>query len=225
MSQQLTTTSTEDVLSSVVIHGDLSKLTDTQKVIYYRQFCDSLGLNPLTQPFAIIKFQGKEVLYAKKDATEQLRKVHGISVTDLTGEVQHDSTYVVTCKVRDKQGKTDIATGVVALEGLKGAPLSNAKMVAETKAKRRATLSICGLGMMDESEIGTVDGSYVTVDVPVQEKSSAKPPLTDKAFGQAVERIQKGEKGLIEKLRQSYALSQAQIDTLVGMEDANIVSA
>jgi hypothetical protein len=41
----------------------------------------------------------------------------------------------------------------VNIEGLKGEALANALMKAETKAKRRATLSAVGLGMMDESEI------------------------------------------------------------------------
>lgn len=221
MSQQLTTTGGADVLSSVVIHGDLSKLSDAQKVSYYMDFCRSLGLNPVTQPFRLLKFQGREVLYATKDATEQLRKIHGISVQDLTGDLQHDNTYVVTCKVKDKYGKTDMATGVVSVEGLKGEPLANAKMKAETKAKRRATLSICGLGMLDESEVQTVDANAVTVDIPLPKKQE----LTDKAFGQAMERIQKGERDLIAKLRDTCQLTQAQSDTLLAVEDANTVPA
>src|SRR6185295_5086978 len=120
MSKELSTTGTGELLHSLVIHGDLSKMNEQQKLQYYMAFCDSLGLNPVTQPFKILKFQGKEILYATKDATEQLRKVHGISITEMTGEVQHDQTYVVTCKVKDKFGKTDMATGVVSIEGLKG---------------------------------------------------------------------------------------------------------
>jgi len=34
-------------------------------------------------------------------------------------------------------------------------------MKCETKAKRRATLSICGLGMLDESELETIPGAVV----------------------------------------------------------------
>ncbi|MDU5950540.1 MAG: hypothetical protein E6Z15_26195, partial [Paenibacillus macerans] len=37
--------------------------------------------------------------------------------------------------------------------------LANAIMKAETKAKRRVTLSLSGLGMMDESEIETIEGA------------------------------------------------------------------
>jgi len=39
---------------------------------------------------------------------------------------------------------------------LQGESLANALMKAETKAKRRVTLSICGLGMLDETEIGSI---------------------------------------------------------------------
>jgi hypothetical protein len=47
----------------------------------------------------------------------------------------------------------DAAKGAVSVQGLKGEALANALMKAETKAKRRATLSICGLGFLDETEI------------------------------------------------------------------------
>lgn len=36
----------ETIISSIVINGDLSKLNPTQKVAYYRQFCERLGLDP-----------------------------------------------------------------------------------------------------------------------------------------------------------------------------------
>jgi len=45
------------------------------------------------------------------------------------------------------------ATGAVDIKGLTGKNLANAFMKAETKAKRRVTLSICGLGFLDESEV------------------------------------------------------------------------
>lgn len=211
------------LLHNLIINGDLSKLNEQQKVEYYMNFCQSLGLNPVTQPFRILKFQGKEVLYATKDATEQLRDLRGISVIELTSDVQ-SGVYVVTCKVKDKSGKTDVSTGAVSIEGLKGEFLANAMMKGETKAKRRATLSICGLGLMDESEIQSVDANATVIDIPVKEaKGKPRQTLSEHAFGQAVERIQKGETALIAKLRDTYILNTAQSDMLVSLEDANIV--
>src|SRR6516162_3098534 len=53
-------------------------------------------------------------------------------------------------------GRIDTSIGAVSIGGLKGDNKCNALMKAETKAKRRLTLSICGLGMLDETEIETV---------------------------------------------------------------------
>lgn len=211
------------VLEALVLSGDLSKMSDLQKVQYYSQFCQNLGLNPLTQPFRILKFQGKEVMYATKDCTEQLRKIHGISVVELTTDLQPGSVYVVTCKVKDKDGKTDMATGVVSIEGLKGEMLANALMKAETKAKRRATLSICGLGIMDESEIETVDAKATVSSFP--NEATTKRPLTNEAFGKACERINNGELTVIGKLRSTFALTEDQQQILVAFEDANTTTA
>jgi hypothetical protein len=138
-------------IESVLIGGDLGKLTPEQRVSYYRRVCDSLGLNPLTKPFAYITLNGKLTLYALKDATEQLRSLHGVSITSLETQ-RHDDVFVVTAKAAKADGRTDAATGAVAIGNLKGENLANAIMKCETKAKRRVTLSICGLGMLDETE-------------------------------------------------------------------------
>lgn len=160
----------EDIISKLVLEGDLSKMTSKEKTQYYKSFCESLGLNPLTQPFQLIKFQGKERMYATKDCTEQLRKIHGVSITDVTAQ-ELRGVYVVTAKALDISGKTDAATGVVNIENLKGDNLANALMKAETKAKRRVTLSICGLGILDESETETIPGAVkTTIEEPKQEK-------------------------------------------------------
>ena len=68
------------VVQQVLLGVDLSKLTESQRVSYYHRVCESLGLNPLTQPFAYLRLSGKEILYARKDATEQLRFRHGVSI-------------------------------------------------------------------------------------------------------------------------------------------------
>src|SRR5690606_33168556 len=55
----------------------------------------------------------------------------------------------------------DMAMGAVALTNKRGEDLANALMKAETKAKRRATLSICGLGILDETEIDDMKAADV----------------------------------------------------------------
>lgn len=152
------------LIEKVLLEGDLSKLTPEERLNYYQKVCESLGLNPLTKPFDYIVLDRKLVLYARKDCTEQLRKRHEVSITELT-TTKIEDVFVVTAKATDGKGRTDAATGAVSTEftddqgvthKIKGVALANAIMKAETKAKRRVTLSLCGLGMFDESELDTV---------------------------------------------------------------------
>lgn len=138
-------------IESVLIGGDLKSLSSEERVSYYNRVCESVGLNPLTKPFEYITLNGKLTLYAKRDATDQLRKVHSVSIDN----VKHDTVddLIIVTASASIGDRSDTATGAVSLAGLKGEAKANAIMKAETKAKRRVTLSICGLGLLDESEL------------------------------------------------------------------------
>jgi hypothetical protein len=153
----LTTSNQPDaqMMESVLLGGDLSKLNPAQRVSYYQRVCESVGLNPLTKPFGYITLNGKLVLYALKDAAEQLRATRKVSITQLEKQFQ-DDLYIVTAHAQTPDGRTDASTGAVTIGGLKGDAKANALMKAETKAKRRVTLSICGMGFLDESEISSI---------------------------------------------------------------------
>lgn len=155
MNNSLTTTTKASSIEAALIQNDLSKLSPEERVSYYKSVCDSVGLNPLTQPFAYITLNGKLTLYAKRDATDQLRKIHKVSIT-ISGREQIGDVYVVTAKAKDTSGREDESTGAVAVTNLKGEVLANAFMKAETKAKRRVTLSVCGLGLLDETEVDSI---------------------------------------------------------------------
>jgi hypothetical protein len=184
------------VMEKVVIQGDLSMLNPQERLVYYTKVCESLGLNPLTKPFDYLMLDGKLVLYAKRDATDQLRKLHKVSIT-ITNREKIGDVYCVTARGTTPDGRTDEAIGAVPLlkeekvwdaekynsrTQKKGAyvstgklipldanELANALMKAEAKAKRRVTLSLVGLGMMDETEIETVDGAHrVVIDDQAQ---------------------------------------------------------
>jgi hypothetical protein len=140
------------VIEQVIVMGDLARLNAEQRNIYYKSVCESLGLNPLTRPFEYITLNGKLTLYARKDCTDQLRKIHSVSVRIAERAVM-DDLMVVTAEATDRAGRTDSSIGAVSIAGLRGEAKANALMKAETKARRRVTLALCGLGMLDESEL------------------------------------------------------------------------
>ncbi|HEG3231150.1 TPA: hypothetical protein SCZ06_000234 [Campylobacter coli] len=139
-----------------LVKGDLSKLSDVERASYVKNLCESLGLNMLTKPFEYIVLNGKLTLYANKSATDQLRQIRKVSITK-TEVAQVGDIYMVTAYAATPDGRTDCDTGALNIKNLGGDNLANAIMKAITKAKRRVTLSICGLGMLDENELETID--------------------------------------------------------------------
>ncbi|MBL8600524.1 MAG: hypothetical protein JNK72_01235 [Myxococcales bacterium] len=163
------------VVESLTQRGDLSALSDTERARFYTQMCEGLGLNPHTQPFAFLKLNGKEVLYATRGATDQLAAIHklnreiidGPKVIDLAGT---KLVYAV-CKVTHPNGRYETATATVPLSD----PV-NVLMKAETKAKRRATLSLLGLGILDETEVETLpQGPEVEREIDINADLEASP--------------------------------------------------
>jgi hypothetical protein len=158
-------------IESLVLRGDISALNPHQKTQYYAQLCERVGLDPATTPFQPLKLNGKEIFYATKGAAEQLRKLHRISIAIVSRE-QISDVYYVTARATMADGRTDESQGAVSIGGLKGEPLANAIMKAETKAKRRVTLSIVGLGMLDESELDTIQSDRFAA-LPKEEPRAA----------------------------------------------------
>lgn len=145
----------DDAILSALVKNDISKLGDEQKKAYFKNICESLGLNPLTRPFQFLTLQGREVFYATKDCSEQLRKIHGVS-TQIVSKSIEDGMFIVHVKAKDKTGREDEEISVIPCGNAKGNDLANLMMKAVTKAKRRVTLSLCGLGILDETELETI---------------------------------------------------------------------
>jgi hypothetical protein len=194
---ELATKMDESAMEQVLIGGDLSKLTPAQRLQYYKRTCESLRLNPLTKPFDYIVLNSKMTLYAKKDATDQLRKIHGVSIDDVDIQEVGDN-YMVKVKGHDTTGRYDCEIGVVRKSDMQG-NTANAQMKAVTKAKRRLTLSLCGLGWLDETEIETIpDAKPVIVaetgeiiegetKVVTEEKPVENEPLYDWSSSKVIE--------------------------------------
>jgi hypothetical protein len=171
MTGEMQTKDQATMMETVVVGGNLAALSPSDRLAYYRAVCESLGLNPLTKPFDYIQLNGRLTLYARRDATDQLRKIHGVSLSIVSRDSVGD-VYVVTAKAQDRDGRSDESTGAVSLKGLAGEALANAYMKAETKAKRRVTLSLVGLGWLDEAEVAGVP--------------SAQPVVVDEETGEIV---------------------------------------
>lgn len=170
------------VMEQVIIKGDLSHLSPHQKTEYYMLVCQSIGINPMTKPFEYLKLNGKEVLYALKACTDQLRFTRGIS-TEVVSQIESNGLLVVHVRVKDADGRSDEDIGVVSLtENMVGDARANTMMKAVTKAKRRATLSLCGLGMLDESELETIPAARrINTETPTADHLLTPPDLRDEA--------------------------------------------
>ena len=142
-------------IEALISTGDIGKMSPEQRIGYYKTLCEATGLNPVGQPFEYMTLQGKTVLYAKRQAAEQLRKLHSISIQIISRTTEND-THSVIARATTPDGRCDESVGAVSIANLKGDALANALMKAETKAKRRVTLSLCGLGMLDEIELETI---------------------------------------------------------------------
>ena len=167
------------IMERVIAHGDLKELAPAERVAYYNRVCESLGLNPYTRPFEYLTLNNKLTLYARKDATDQLRKLNAVSVEVISRDLIGD-LYVVTARATTADGRSDEDIGAVHVKGLAGEALANAYMKATTKAKRRVTLSIVGLGFTDHTEVEAIEGArYVDVDPDSGEIQGERPALPE----------------------------------------------
>ena len=131
--------------------------------------------------------QIKEIPYASRQTTVELGRKHKISLTQ-TKEVIEAAQVRYTYRATDiETGRHVDAVGACSLMGW-GKPLSddqkaNKVMHAETKAKRRATLEVCGLAFLDDTEVDDMEGA-VRVNVEtgevIKEDPKAAPGVTTK---------------------------------------------
>jgi hypothetical protein len=151
------------LLEAAMMQGDLAQMSPQMRVVYYRRVCESVGLNPFTRPFEYIVIKGKLTLYPTKSCAEQLRNKNEVCIDDLT-VLETDTEIIVTVKGHDKLGRKDVEIGAVSKKDMEG-NLQYIRMKAMTKAKRRLSLSLCGLGWLDAKyNEACEEGASVTVD-------------------------------------------------------------
>ena len=160
-------TLTMEQVDEVIQRGSISLLTTAQRSSFLFRYAEKLGLNPLTKPFDLIATQdGKLIVYANRTATDQLRRIHNInSEVVYAGALQlgdkiRDDVYMIRVRlsmpITGEERRIQEAVGCVGITDLQGEALSNAIMKCHTKADRRGTLNIVGLGFLDELEVDSM---------------------------------------------------------------------
>lgn len=167
-----------EIVAKLVLHGDLSQLTQTERVAYYVHRCDLLGIDPGEKPFELLLLDGKLMLYAGKACANALTRINRLSVAIVSTQFDGDLVTVVA-RAQDPNGRFSDDVAVLDLSDIsvtggqtnkgkwvKGIGRPNAIMKAATKAKRRAVLSLTGLGVLDDTEVDSVRGARrVSMDV------------------------------------------------------------
>jgi hypothetical protein len=211
-------------LMEKVYCGDLSKLTPEERLSYVFEMCHSLGLNPATKPFEYIILNGRLALYARKDATDQLRRIYGVSINKVE-IMEADGIFCVTTYASLPDGRTDSDIGAVNIANLKGDARANAMMKAYTKSKRRVTLAICGLGMLDESEIETIPGAKVLneIDVPKIDSDEKERVLfyyeTIVKEAETMDELKECFESFAKEIKHKYNKDKEMIDALIKYKD------
>lgn len=146
-----------DIVSSLVLDGDLGRMRPEQRVAYYVHRCRMLGIDPGEQPFQLVKLNGKLVMYATKTCANALTRVNGLSVEIKSTRID-GSLVIVEARAADRHERFADDVGVIDF-GEERLSKPNAIMKAVTKAKRRAVLSLVGLGVLDETEVENIRGA------------------------------------------------------------------
>lgn len=137
--------------------GSVADLTAIERKLYYLEMCSVYGFEPLSLPFDYIESDGKLKLYINSVGASQLRSRFNISISIKSREFSEDMWIVVA--IAQRGDRTEEATGVAPAVDKYGKSTAivkaNALKKAETQARRRATLAICGYGG-DEEDTGNI---------------------------------------------------------------------
>jgi hypothetical protein len=179
-----------------------------------------MGLDPFTKPFDILSLNGKEVLYCTRSGTQQLNKLHKVSHLITSRDTNQEAgVYIVTSKASLPDGRCTESIGAVNIAGLKGEAYANAIMKAETKAKRRATLDLLGLGVLDESEAESIPNATTVAlntmveALPQMEVEAVEVIEEDEqlSIGRLMIAIKKAES--VTELKQIYEANKHKVET------------
>ena len=145
---------------AILARGNIASLSEEDRTRYILALCDALGLDPRFKPVDLIPGQGGALIpYLNRGATDSLARREGIQRTTVVFPkvVEIDGVKCVLCVARATDTKTGryeerVATAI-------SRDHQNVFMKVETKAIRRATIAVLGVGMLDESELDGIRGA------------------------------------------------------------------
>ena len=140
------------LLGLFAANGSIQHLANNEKRELLAKICNSLGLNQYIMPFRIYRnMEGHEFIYATKECCAELRHLHNINVLTESHSII-DGMVIASVSGNNKYGRVDHEIGAIDINSLQGQDRANAVMWAMTKAKRRLTLSLAGLGVLADVE-------------------------------------------------------------------------
>ena len=140
-----------------LMRGDLRGLTKGQIAQVVENLAQQMGVDPSLAPIDIIPTrEGKLIPYINAKGAAQLRRKHGLEVVSIDLVKERAGLVVLRCTLRRaSDGSLDMAFGAATWREDRPGDEAMAWMVAETRAKRRATMSAVGVfleGPSDEVE-------------------------------------------------------------------------
>jgi hypothetical protein len=141
-------------VETALIRGDMSGLTRDQLYQAKVMLADQMGIDASLSPVDFIpdKKTGRLVPYINSRGAAQLRRKHGLEVTAIEVVTHREGLIVLRCVLRGQDGRTDQALGAAGWLPDMAHDEARAWLVAETRAKRRATMSAVGIFLEGPSE-------------------------------------------------------------------------
>lgn len=168
----------KEVIAMVADGGDVTHLSNSDRRALLAKLTNYLHLNPHTQNFIFFKtLDGRYRIYATKECCSQLRHNLGINMwlSDPIYSPDANNPFTVSVKANgtNKYNRSSEEIGSVSLVDVPKQEYSNYTMFAVTKAKRRLTLDLSGLGVLADVEVFDIKGHEiidVSVDVVTNDK-------------------------------------------------------
>lgn len=156
----------KQVIAMVADGGDISHLSNSERRALLAKLTNYLHLNPHTQNFIIFKDpNGRYRIYATKECCNQLKHNLGINMWVSDPVFGPDSKLPILVSVKangtNKHGRSGEDIGSVSLVNVPPEEYSNHVMFAVTKAKRRLTLDLSGLGVLSDVEVYDIKGCEI----------------------------------------------------------------